>query len=143
MSSESKHGFTLLELLVVITVIAILASLVSPMVFRNIGDAKQTSARAQIEAIGVALEQYRLDNERYPSSEQGLVALRRAPDGATAPNWRGPYLRKDVPLDPWTRPYTYRAPGAVNADAYDLLSLGRDGREGGRDDDADVLSWSQ
>lgn len=142
MSSVDRRGFTLLELLVVITVIAILASLVSPMVFRNVGDAKQTSARAQIESLGLALEQYRLDNDQFPSTAQGLVALRARPSGEPVPpNWRGPYLRKEVPLDPWGRAYVYRAPGTVNPGSYDLLTLGRDGREGGSGDDADVTSW--
>jgi general secretion pathway protein G len=132
----------LIELLVVITVIAILAGLVGPMVFRNVGDAKGSAARAQIELLALALDQYRLDNDFYPATAQGLAALREKPAGdPEARNWRGPYLRKTVPLDPWGRPYDYKAPGQVNTESYDLLSLGRDGQPGGSGEDADVTSW--
>jgi general secretion pathway protein G len=141
-AKRNSPGFTLIEILVVIAVIAILASLVSPMVFRNVGDAKQAAARAQIEIFGLALDAYRLDNDRYPTSEQGLEALRSAPGSAPEPrNWRGPYLRKDIPLDPWSREYLYVSPGETNAESYDLYSLGRDGEAGGEDEDADVTSW--
>ena len=136
------RGFTLIELLVVITVIAILASLVTPMVFRNVGDAKLSAARAQVEVFGLALDAYRLDNDYYPSSAQGLEALRHQPAGAPAArNWRGPYLKKTVPLDPWGRPYVYRSPGETNPDTYDLVSLGRDGAAGGGGEDTDITSW--
>ena len=135
--SRSTRGFTLIELLVVITVIAILAGLVGPMVFRNVGDAKVTAARAQLELLSLGLEQYRLDNDDTPSTAQGLEALRTAPQGEPQPhNWRGPYLRKPVPLDPWGHPYIYRCPGEHNP--YDLFSLGRDGHEGGTGEDADI-----
>jgi general secretion pathway protein G len=139
----SRRGFTLIEILVVITVIAILASLVSPMIFRNVGDAKATAARAQIEIFALALDTYRLDNDYYPATAQGLGALHRLPSAEPAPrNWRGPYLRKGVPLDPWGREYLYRSPGDSNPSAYDLLSLGRDGKPGGTGEDADLTSWS-
>lgn len=139
-----RHGFTLIEILVVITVIAILASLVTPMVFRNVGDAKASAARAQIEIFGLALDAYRLDNDYYPSTAQGLEALRRSPAGAPeARNWRGPYLRKSVPLDPYGRPYVFRSPGEVNPESYDLSSLGRDGAPGGQGEDADFTSWGK
>jgi general secretion pathway protein G len=109
--SRKARGFTLIELLVVIVVIAVLAGLVGPMVFRNVGDAKVTAAKAQLELFGLALDQYRLDNDYYPSTTQGLEALRTAPAGEPpARNWRGPYLRKAVPLDPWDAPYL-RQPG--------------------------------
>ena len=133
-------GFTLIELLVVITVIAILAGLVAPMVFSHVGDAKMSAARAQIELFGLALEAYRLDNDYYPSSAQGLEALRTKPAGEPeARNWRGPYLKKTVPLDPWGRPYLYKSPGDRNASGYDLSSLGRDGKPGGTGEDGDVI----
>jgi general secretion pathway protein G len=140
---ERRHGFTLVEMLVVITVIAILASLVTPMVFRNVGDAKLAATRAQIESLGLALDAYRLDNDVYPSTAQGLEALSRQPAGEPgARNWRGPYLKKTVPLDPYGRPYVYRSPGEANPTSYDLSSLGRDGAPGGSGEDADVTSWS-
>ncbi len=133
--SRSARGFTLIELLVVIAVIAVLAGLVGPMVFRNVGDAKVTAAKAQLELFGLALDQYRLDNDDYPSSAQGLEALHAAPQGEPAArNWRGPYLKKPVPLDPWGRAYTY----SVTASGYALFSLGRDGKEGGEGEDRDI-----
>src|SRR6476620_4004473 len=111
-AAGKSRGFTLIEMLVVITVIAIPASLVTPMVFRNVGDAKLSAARAQVEVFGLALDAYRLDNDYYPSAAQGLEALRHTPSGSPAArNWRGPYLKKAVPLDPWGRPYVYRSPG--------------------------------
>ncbi len=141
-TSDHRQGFTLIELLVVITVIAILAGLVAPMVFSHVGDAKVSAARAQIELFGMALEAYRLDNDYYPSTAQGLEALRTQPAGEPAArNWRGPYLKKTVPLDPWGRAYVYKSPGDVNSQGYDLLSLGRDGQPGGSDEDADITSW--
>ena len=136
---RARRGFTLIELVVVIVVISVLASLVGPLVFRNVDDAKVAAARAQIELFSLALDQYRLDNDHYPTSTQGLEALRAVPPGEPAPrNWRGPYLRKAVPVDPWGRPYVYECPGTRNAAAFDLLSYGRDGRPGGTGEDADV-----
>ena len=133
--SRSTRGFTLIELLVVIAVIAVLAGIVGPMVFRNVGDAKVTAAKAQLELFGLALDQYRLDNDYYPSAAQGLEALRSAPQGEpSVHNWRGPYLKKPVPLDPWGRAYTY----ASTASGYSLFSLGRDGKEGGEGEDHDI-----
>jgi general secretion pathway protein G len=138
----TQFGFTLIELLVVLAVIAVLAGLVGPMVFRNVGDAKIQAARAQIELFALALEAYRLDNDYYPSTAQGLTALRERPGGEPeARNWRGPYLRKALPNDPWGRPYVYKSPGDVNADSYDLLSFGRDGQPGGGGEDGDATSW--
>jgi general secretion pathway protein G len=140
----NRRGFTLIETLVVIAVIAILASIVTPMVFRNVGDAKVSSARAQIEILATALDSYRLDNDYYPSTAQGLGALRTKPSGQpSAGNWRGPYIRKDVSADPWDKPYLYLSPGTINPASYDLLSLGRDGQPGGEGEDADVTSWGR
>lgn len=140
MSRESERGFTLIELLVVISVVAILAAVVTPLVFRNVGDAKQAAARTQISILELALDAYRLDNDFYPSTAQGLVALISRPDGVPAArNWRGPYLKRGVPLDPWERAYVYRSPGQNgNGAEYDLLSFGRDGIPGGEGDDADI-----
>jgi general secretion pathway protein G len=135
-------------------VIAILAGLVSPMVFRNVGDARVTAARSQIETLGLALDTYYLHNDYYPTTAEGLAALVTRPAGPLARrpvsppgapseprNWRGPYLKKGVPLDPWGTPYRYESPGTANPASYDLVSLGRDGRPGGTGEDADLTSW--
>ena len=139
MSPSTKRGFTLIEMLVVIVVIAILAGLVGPMVFQNVGDAKVSAAKAQLELFGLALDQYRLDNDYYPSTAQGLEALRTQPSGdPVARNWRGPYLKKPVPLDPWGRAYIYKSPGDSSKTGYDLLTYGRDGKVGGTGEDGDI-----
>ena len=139
---SSNRGFTLIELIVVILVIALLAGLVAPMIMGNVTDAKVQAARAQIELFGLALDAYRLDNDRYPETAQGLQALRATPESdPLPPRWRGPYLRKEVPVDPWGRAYLYTAPGVANPTSYDLYSLGRDGRLGGEGEDADLTSW--
>lgn len=137
-----RAGFTLIELLVVIAVIATLASIVAPAVFHNVTDAKTSAARSQIEIFSLALESYRLHNDVYPTTDQGLDALRKMPATGQVPrNWRGPYLRRPVPLDPWGRPYVYVSPGEKNPDSYDLYTLGRDGEPGGEREDADITSW--
>jgi general secretion pathway protein G len=134
-----RSGFTLLELVVVIIVLGLLAGLVAPQIIGRLSDAKSTTARTQIELLSVALDGYRLDNGAYPTTDQGLAALRDKPTRPPVPsNWRGPYLRKAVPLDPWGRAYLYKAPGEKNAGAFDLESLGRDGKVGGDGEDADV-----
>ena len=138
-SVRRRSGFTLLELIVVIIVLGLLAGLVAPQIIGRLSDAKSTTARTQIELLSVALDGYRLDNGNYPTTEQGLAALRDKPTRPPVPsNWRGPYLRKAVPLDPWGRAYLYKAPGEKNAGAFDLESLGRDGKVGGDGEDADV-----
>lgn len=140
--SPRRSGFTLIEIMVVITVIAILATLVAPNVFRHVGTAMDATARSQIEMLGAALDAYRLDNGRYPTTQQGLQALVSAPSSDPRPrNWRGPYLRKDVPLDPWNNAYVYRSPGEANPNGFDLMSYAADGRPGGEGDDADITSW--
>ena len=136
-----RRGFTLIEILVVIVVIAILATLVAPNVFQHVGAAKDATAKSQIEMIGAGLDSYRLHNGAYPTSEQGLAALWETPTIDPPANWRGPYLRKAVPLDPWGNPYVYISPGEVNPNGYDLLSLGADGKLGGEGENADVTSW--
>ncbi len=142
MCCKARGGFTLIEMLVVIAVIAVLAAIVSPMVFRNVSDARSTAARAQIETFSLALDAYRLDNDYYPSTAQGLGALMRRPDGnPAARGWRGPYLRRELPLDPWDRPYLYRSPGDSSPATFDLYTLGRDGQAGGEGEDADIMSW--
>jgi general secretion pathway protein G len=139
---NASPGFTLIELLVVIVAISLLAALVAPNVFRHVGTAKEATARSQIEMLGAALDAYRLDNGRYPTTSQGLDALWAEPVLEPRPrNWRGPYLRKKVPADPWGSSYAYSSPGQVNVIAYDLLSLGSDTAPGGEGEAADVMSW--
>ncbi len=137
----ARRAFTLLEVLVVIVVIAVLATFVAPNLFRNVDDAKVATARAQIESLATALDSYRLDHGRYPTTAQGLGALWQKPTIDPPANWTEPYLRKAVPDDPWGRPYVYIAPGRVNPTSFDLLSYGADGQPGGEGDDADILSW--
>ena len=139
--SRRTRGFTLIEIVVVITVIGILAALVGPSIFQHVGEAKSATAKSQIEMIGAALDAYRLDTGRYPTTQQGLGALNEIPTVDTPTNWRGPYLRKAVPLDPWRAAYIYLSPGQVNLTGYDLLSLGADGKLGGTGEDADITSW--
>jgi len=137
--ARARNGFTLIEILVVIAVISLLAALVAPNVFRNMGTAREGTARSQIEMLGAALDAYRLDNGRYPTTDQGLAALYTEPAIEPRPsNWRGPYLRKEVPRDPWGNPYVYTSPGTVSSMGYDLVSLGADGAPGGEGEDADI-----
>jgi general secretion pathway protein G len=136
-SAPIARGFTLLELLVVLVIIGLLAGYVGPQFFKQIGKSEVKTAAAQIDALGKALDQYRLDTGRYPSNEQGLNALWAQPAEET--RWWGPYLRKAPPKDPWGRAYQYREPGQHGE--YDLYSLGKDGREGGEGENADVSNW--
>lgn len=136
-SGRATAGFTLLELLVVMVIIGLLAGYVGPKYFAQIGKSETKAAMAQIDAFGKALDQYRLDTGHYPSSEQGLAALVVRPDND--PRWSGPYLKKAVPLDPWSRAYQYRQPGQHGD--YDVFSLGKDGQPGGSGEAADVTSW--
>lgn len=134
-----RSGFTLLELVVVIIVLGLLVGLVGPQIFGRVGEAKVGTAKAQVELIGIALDSYRLDNGSYPTTEQGLAALREKPVRPPVPtNWRGPYLRKPVPLDPWKHDYHYVSPGSKDPAGYDLVTFGRDGRAGGEGEDADI-----
>jgi general secretion pathway protein G len=130
-------GFTLLELLVVMVIIGLLAGYVAPRYFSQVGKSEVKTAMAQINALEKALDQYRLDIGRYPSTEQGLAALVAKPQNE--PKWQGPYLAKAVPMDPWGRPYQYKAPGEKAE--YDLLSFGRDGQPGGTGDGADITNY--
>jgi general secretion pathway protein G len=135
-----RRGFTLIELIVVIVVLGLLAGLVAPQVFGRVSEAKLVAARTQMELIGAALDGYRLDNSRYPTTQQGLRALAERPSAAPVPtSWRGPYLRKALPTDPWGRDYQYVSPGIRNPSGYDLSSLGRDGVAGGEGEDADIV----
>jgi len=139
--ARDRRAFTLIEILVVIVVIAILATLVAPNVFQHVGAAKDATAKSQIEMLGAGLDSYRLHNGGYPTTEQGLEALWEVPSLNPPANWRGPYLRKKVPLDPWGNPYVYVSPGEINPNGYDLVSLGADGKPGGDGENADITSW--
>jgi general secretion pathway protein G len=142
-TTDRRRGFTLIELLVVIAIIATLAGVVAPALFGNVGEAKRTAARAQLDIFGLALDAYRLDVGEYPSDGPGLRGLREAPaEEALRRRWRGPYLRQGVPADPWGRPWVYRRAATGDAVGYELYSLGRDGRAGGEGEDADVTSWN-
>lgn len=132
-----QRGFTLLELLVVMLIIGLLAGYVAPQYFKQVGKSEVKTARAQIEALGKALDQYRLDTGHYPSTEQGLAALMAKPANET--KWDGPYLKKAVPADPWGTAYQYKRPGEHGE--YDLWSFGKDGQAGGTDEAADINSW--
>jgi len=131
-------GFTLLELLVVMVIIGLLAGLVAPRYFAQVGKSQVKVARAQIDAFDKALDQFRLDVGRYPTTEEGLQALVAQPSGEQ--NWHGPYLKKAVPGDPWGRAYTYQQPGTHGGD-FELQSYGKDGRPGGTGEDADVTNF--
>jgi general secretion pathway protein G len=135
--SAAATGFTLLELLVVMVIIGLLAGFVGPRYFSQVGKSQTKIAAAQIDALDKALEQFRLDVDRFPTTDEGLVALQTAPAGATG--WAGPYLKKAVPLDPWGRPFVYQEPGEHSE--IDLYSYGKDGRPGGAGADADITNW--
>jgi len=132
-----RRAFTLFELLIVMLIIGLLAGYVGPRYFSQVGKSEVKAARAQMDAFDKALEQYRLDTGRFPTTEQGLNALFTRPNNE--PKWQGPYLKKAPPADPWGNAYQYKSPGEHGE--YDLLSLGKDRRPGGSGEDADITSW--
>jgi general secretion pathway protein G len=137
-NNHKQTGFTLLELLVVLGIIAMLAGLVGPQVMKHMGESKVKAAKVQIEDLAQTLDMYKLDVGSYPTSDQGLNALIESPDGAQ--RWNGPYLRKSkVPLDPWQQEYKYTSPGEHGK--FDVSSMGADGKEGGEGEDKDLNSW--
>ncbi|MEZ0316340.1 MAG: type II secretion system major pseudopilin GspG [Methylophilaceae bacterium] len=136
-SPRFNQGFTLLELLVVMVIIGLLVSYVGPKYFAQVGKSEVKAAKSQIDALEKALDQYRLDTGRYPTTEQGLLALFSQPPGE--PKWAGPYLKKSVPPDPWGAQYQYQMPGQHGD--LDLYSYGKDGQPGGSGDAADIVNW--
>ncbi|HYN53169.1 MAG TPA: type II secretion system major pseudopilin GspG [Methylotenera sp.] len=136
-SNAIVQGFTLLELLVVMVIIGLLAGYVGPKYFEQIGKSETKTARAQIDALGKALDQYRIDTGQYPNTNPGLAALNKNP--TNDPKWAGPYLKKNVPNDPWNNPYLYQSPGEHGD--YDLYTLGKDGQLGGVKESEDVVNW--
>lgn len=137
--SCTNAGFTLLELLVVLVIIGLLAGIVGPRLFKNVSKSEFTTAKAQIDALGKALDQYRLDVGRYPAPQDGLAVLTTRP--GNEPNWNGPYLKKAAPLDPWGMSYQYKFPGERNAEDYDLYSFGPDKAPGGENENSDIGNW--
>lgn len=137
--TRRQHGFTLLELLVVIVIIGLLAAFVAPKYFGQIGRSKTQIAKAQIESFEKALDQYRIDTGHYPGTELGLVALFTQPPNE--PNWHGSYLKKGVPPDPWGKAYVFKSPGSDGRE-YELTSYGNDEQQGGSGENADITSWN-
>jgi general secretion pathway protein G len=136
---SSRAGVTLIEMLVVVTIIGLFVALVGPTLFKRADEAKITATRSQIDSFMTALGTYKLDTGTFPTSEQGLAALRVRP--ADVNQWNGPYMPKDIPKDPWGRDYLYRFPGEHQPDEPEIVSLGADGQPGGEGINADILSW--
>ena len=137
MRLKNSEGFTLIELMVVLVILGLLAALVAPRVLNRLGQSKQKIAKTQIEMLSSALDQFKLDTGRYPTTEEGLEALVKDPG---IPGWNGPYLKKNkIPKDPWGRDFVYKCPGEHGE--YDLYSLGADGKPGGEGENADITSW--
>ncbi|MCD6273598.1 MAG: type II secretion system major pseudopilin GspG [Deltaproteobacteria bacterium] len=133
----NKKGFTLIEILIVMVILGLLAALVGPKMFGKVGKSRQKAAKAQISLLETSLDTFRLDMGRYPTSEEGLEALRTKP--ADSAKWDGPYIPKKVPLDPWGNPYEYQLPGENGE--YDLTSFGADGTADGEGENKDIVNW--
>jgi general secretion pathway protein G len=138
MQSRSR-GFTLIEIMVVVVILAVLGALVVPKILENVDKARATRARSDIQAIETALDLYRLDNFKYPTTDQGLQALVTQPSDPSLTNYRSGGYLKSIPIDPWNNPYLYASPGPDGRD-YEILSYGRDGKPGGDGYDADISS---
>lgn len=135
---KRSNGFTLLELVVVLVILGSLAALVGPRLVGHASEARIVAAKTQVELFRQGLETFRMHVGRYPTTQEGLDALSIAP--ANAPNWRGPYMAKGLPTDPWGHPYVYKSPGDAGRE-YELISLGSDGQAGGTGEAADIVSW--
>ena len=141
MQRRTQHGFTLIEIMVVVVILGILAALVVPQIMSRPDQAKVTVAKNDIKAISAALDMYKLDNYSYPSTQQGLEALVSKPSGSPTPrNWNPDGYLKRLPVDPWGNPYQYLSPGSKGG-AFDLYSLGADGRQDGTELNADIGNW--
>lgn len=136
--ARAQAGVTLIEMLVVVTIIALFAALVAPRMMGKADAARRTAARAQVNSFMTALGSYKLETGLYPTTEQGLQALRTKPEGVNS--WQGPYLPQEIPNDPWGHPYIYKYPGE-HGDEPDVISLGADGQPGGEGNNADIVSW--
>ena len=137
MRRVKQFGFTLMELLLVVVILGLLAAFVGPVIYKQIKPAKRTAALAQLQSFMTALDSYFIDTSKFPTTQQGLHALRKKPEGSA--KWKGPYLKKEIPKDPWGNAYVYRAPGRNGG--YEIISYGTDGREGGEDENKDINSW--
>jgi general secretion pathway protein G len=138
MKIRTTTGFTLLELMVVLLILAMLASIAAPQVLKHLGKAKSQTAQIQVDALAASIDYYKIDIGHFPTQEQGLQALVQKPDNE--PKWDGPYIKKQASLtDPWGRPYLYKIPGQHGA--YDLYTYGADGKEGGEGEDRDIGNW--
>lgn len=134
---KKQKGFTLIEVLIVMVILGLLAALVGPRMFGKVGKSKQKAAKSQIALFETTLDTYRLDMGKYPAGDEGLQVLREKPEDSE--NWDGPYLAKEVPLDPWGNAYVYICPGEHGE--YDIISLGADKNPGGEGEDMDIVSW--
>jgi len=142
-SHSTRRGFTLVELVVVMIILAILAGVIVPRLYGRAEQGRRARAIADIKNLETTLDLYAADNGRFPTTDQGLQALRELPTiPPEARNWNGPYLKKPIPLDPWGHEYDYTSPGTYNED-FDLVSYGQDGREGGEGADADITNWEE
>ena len=138
--TRKKRGFTLIELMVVLMILALLATVITTSVVGKSEYAKATKAQTEIATIESLLDQFYLHMGRYPTTEEGLRVLYFEPD-EDAEKWKGPYSKKPIPLDPWDKPYIYDSPGTHTSQPYEVSSLGGDGEEGGEEYDADITSW--
>ena len=134
---KKQKGFTLIEVLIVMVILGLLAALVGPRMFGKVGKSKQKAAKSQIALFETTLDTYRLDMGKYPAGDEGLQVLREKPEDSE--DWDGPYLSKEVPLDPWGNAYVYICPGEHGE--YDIISLGADKNPGGEGEDMDIVSW--